>query len=255
MVKTADRTLEVFELFAQERQPLSLSDIARLLQIPISSCHDLVRTLQARGYLYELGPRAGYYPTLRIRDIGRDIAESDPVVARAALLLGSMRDALNESVFLAKAHGLQANYLLALGGKQTLRVMRQAGDSLGPLYCKSGGRALLASLDDKLIDEYLKSTKLEAFTEHTKISKNDIKREIELGRARGWFLNEGESEGDLITLSASFRWSASLYIVTIAAPSSRFKLKLEEATSMLTNVCKLLERGGDPTQIARDGNS
>ena len=60
MVKTADRTLEVFELFAQERQPLSLSDIARLLQIPISSCHDLVRTLQARGYLYELGPRAGY---------------------------------------------------------------------------------------------------------------------------------------------------------------------------------------------------
>ena len=129
------------------------------------------------------------------------------------------------------------------------------GISLGQLYCKSGGRALLASLDDKLIDEYLKSTKLEDYTERTKISKNEIKREIELGRTRGWFLNEGETEDDLITISASFRWNASLYIVTIAAPSSRFKTKLEEAASMLTNVCKLLERGGDPTQIARGGNS
>jgi DNA-binding IclR family transcriptional regulator len=255
MAKTADRTLEIFELFAQERQPLFLSDIARLLQIPVSSCHDLVRTLQARGYLYELGPRAGYYPTLRIRDVGRDIADSDPVLARATLLLSAMRDALNESVFLAKAYGLQANYLLAFGGKQMLRVMRKAGDSLGPLYCKSGGRALLASLDDKSIDEYLKSTKLEAYTEYTIVSKNEIKREIELGRARGWFVNEGETEYDLITISASFRWNASLYIVTIAAPGSRFKAKLEEAAGMLTNVCKLLERGGGPGQLEWGGNS
>jgi DNA-binding IclR family transcriptional regulator len=171
------------------------------------------------------------------------------------LLLSAMRDALNESVFLAKAYGLQANYLLAFGGKQMLRVMRKAGDSLGPLYCKSGGRALLASLDDKSIDEYLKSTKLEAYTEYTIVSKNEIKREIELGRARGWFVNEGETEYDLITISASFRWNASLYIVTIAAPGSRFKAKLEEAAGMLTNVCKLLERGGGPGQLEWGGNS
>ena len=255
MAKTADRTLEVFELFAQERQPLSLSDIARLLQIPISSCHDLVRTLQARGYLYELGPRAGYYPTLRIRDIGRDIAENDPVLARATSLLSSMRDALNESVFLAKAHGLQANYLLAFGGKQMLRVMRKAGDSIGPLYCKSAGRAILSTLDNKLINKYLDSIKLESYTENTIVSKSEIKKQIELGRARGYFINEGETEYDLISISASFRWNASLYIVTIAAPSSRFKTKLKEAAGMLMNVCKLLERGGGPTQLECDGNS
>jgi DNA-binding IclR family transcriptional regulator len=250
MAKTVDRTLEVFEIFAQERQPLSLTDLARLLQIPVSSCHDLVRTLQARGYLYEVGPRSGYYPTLRIRDIGRDIAESDPILARARLLLSSLRDALNESVFLAKAHGLQATYLLIFEGKRTLRVMRKIGDPLAPLYCKSGGKALLATLDENSLDAYLKSVRMETYTENTTVSKAELRKEIDLGRARGWFMNDGETEYDILTISASFRWDASLYIVTIAAPASRFRAKMIEAGAMLTSVCKLLERGGDSARVA-----
>ncbi len=67
MSKIVDRTLDLLELFAEEKRPLSLSDIARLLKIPISSCHDVLQAMQARGYLYELAPRAGYYPTLRLQ--------------------------------------------------------------------------------------------------------------------------------------------------------------------------------------------
>ena len=63
MSKIVDRTLDFLELFAKERRPLSLSDIARLLRIPISSCHDVIQAMQSRGYLYEIAPRAGYYPT------------------------------------------------------------------------------------------------------------------------------------------------------------------------------------------------
>ena len=52
-VKTAERMLDLIELFALERRPLSLSNIAERLQMPNSSTHALVNTLLGRGYLYQ----------------------------------------------------------------------------------------------------------------------------------------------------------------------------------------------------------
>ena len=52
-VKVALRTLNLFELFAKQRQPLVLSDLAEQLDIPSSSCLALIRTLSQRGYLYQ----------------------------------------------------------------------------------------------------------------------------------------------------------------------------------------------------------
>ena len=59
-VKTAGRTLDLFEAFARERKPLSLSQLARAIGAPVSSCFGIVRTLEARGYLYEVKARGGF---------------------------------------------------------------------------------------------------------------------------------------------------------------------------------------------------
>ncbi len=104
MSKIVDRTLDFIELFAKERRPLSLSEMANLLDIPISSCHDVVQAMQSRGYLYEIAPRAGYYPTLRLSALGKEIGENDPVLMRCELLLRSLRDALDEFGFAVKGH-------------------------------------------------------------------------------------------------------------------------------------------------------
>jgi DNA-binding IclR family transcriptional regulator len=46
MSKIIDRTPDFIELFGKERRPLSLSEIANLLDIPISSCQDVVQAMQ-----------------------------------------------------------------------------------------------------------------------------------------------------------------------------------------------------------------
>jgi DNA-binding IclR family transcriptional regulator len=241
MSKIVERTLDLLELFAREKRPLPLTDIARLLDIPVSSCHDVMQAMQSRGYIYELAPRAGYYPTLRLHDLGREIAEHDPVVLRADLILRSMRDRLDESVLLAKVAGLQAHYLLAFEPKHPLRFLVRVGDPVRSLFATSGGRALLASLDERALEACLKTAQLKPLTEKTITSKTELRAAIEKGRQAGWFLNQGESQDGVTTLSASFCWNAAVYIVTIAGPSSRLDQKLEQASSLLTQVCKLLE--------------
>ena len=60
-VKTALRVIEIIETYAREKRA-SLSELARLLDVPVSSCLALIRTLTGLGYLYETGRRQGYYP-------------------------------------------------------------------------------------------------------------------------------------------------------------------------------------------------
>jgi DNA-binding IclR family transcriptional regulator len=240
MSKIVDRTLDFLELFAQSKRPLSLSEIARLLEIPPSSCHDVLHAMLERGYIYELAPRGGYYPTLRMFEMARTIVEHDPVVLRADLLLRSMRDTLDESVLLARAHDLAATYLLAFEPAHPLRFLGRVGDNVRSLHATSAGKALLGAMSELALAGFLKTARLSPLTPNTITSKPALIADIARGNARGWFLNREESQEGVTTVSARFTWLSSLYIVSIAGPTLRVEAKLEKATALLQDVCMML---------------
>lgn len=237
MSKIVDRTLDFIEVFATERRPLSLSDISRLLKIPVSSCHDVLQALLARGFLYEIGPRAGFYPTARLHDISRIILKHDPVLLRAEILLRKLRDDIDESVSLAKAGKMTATYLFVLEPSHPLRFLVEAGRTLRSLHATSAGKAFLGSLPPEEFVTWLANARLEPVTPKTVRSKTALKKEIEESNRRGWFVNNGESVEDSLTLSARFMWNGSVYIVTIAGPTNRIKSKLNSTAKKLTSVC------------------
>jgi DNA-binding IclR family transcriptional regulator len=241
MSKIVGRTLDFLEVFSDQKRPLTASEIARLLDIPASSCHDVLQALQERGYLYELTTRGGYYPTLRLYEVAKAIADHDPVVLRAESLLKSLRDKIDESILLAKVTGLSATYLMAVEPSHPLRFLARVGDPVRNLYATSAGRALLASLPAPDLSAYLKNVELTALTPATLTSKTALREELALGNRRGWFLNREESQEGVTTMSARFLWISTLYIVTIAGPTSRMAAKLDTAAELLTSVCKLLE--------------
>jgi DNA-binding IclR family transcriptional regulator len=241
MSKIVGRTLDFLELFAEQKRPLSLSEIARLLEIPASSCHDVIQALQERGYVYELAPRGGYYPTRRLFDLAHVISDHDPVVLRADGLLRKLRNELDESVLLAKANGLQATYLLTFEPSHPLRFLARVGEQVRSLYATSAGRALLGSLDDSALNAALKTLTLQPITPHTITSKTELRRLLAEGAAQGWFLNRDESQEGVTTLSARFNWMSAVYIVTIAGPTSRMDRKLTSAAASLLETCKRLQ--------------
>jgi DNA-binding IclR family transcriptional regulator len=242
--KIVERTLDFLELFAEQKRPLSLSDISRLLTIPVSSCHDVLQALQERGFIYEVSPRGGYYPTLRLYEAGRVIAENDPVTLRAEILLRELRDSLDESVLLAKVTGLRGTYLLCLDSSQPLRFQQKVGNPIRSLWGASGGKTILASLDDKALDAVLEGMEFTAFTPRTVTDKAALRAAVETGRARGYFVNQGETIDGLTTISAPFSWQKSVFIVTIAGPSARMDGRIEELAEMVMGVCRKLEMKG-----------
>jgi DNA-binding IclR family transcriptional regulator len=243
MSKIVERTLDFIELFAAERRPLSLSDISRLLGIPASSCHDVLRALLHRGYIYEIGPRAGFYPTVRLLNLARTITEHDPILLRADVLLRRIRDTIDESVSLAKAGKTNATYLLVFEPSHPLRFMVAVGSEVRSLHATSAGKAYLGSLSAEKFEDYLRNAKLAPMTAKTIRSKSVLREDIELSKQRGYFLNREESVEDATTVSSLFRWNGADYIVTIAGPTSRMAGKLDQATRLAMEACQALGEG------------
>jgi DNA-binding IclR family transcriptional regulator len=244
MSKIVERTLDFLELFAEQKRPLSLSDISRLLNVPVSSCHDVLQALQERGFIYEVAPRGGYYPTLRMFETGKVIAENDPILLRAENHLRELRDALDESVLLAKVNGLQATYLLAFETSHPLRFQLKVGNSVRSLHATSAGKAILGCLAPEAMEAALAGLRMSALTSQTANDKQVLRDMVRAGQAAGYYLNYGESIEGVTTISAPFTWQQSLYIVTIPAPSARLDSRIEEVAGKLLEVCRRLEMKG-----------
>ena len=69
-VKSARRVLEVLELFAERRGPLTVGEVAAALAYPQSSASVLLQSLVALGYLVHDRGQRTFLPTLRVAFLG-----------------------------------------------------------------------------------------------------------------------------------------------------------------------------------------
>src|SRR5262245_32050990 len=102
MLKIAARTLDLYEAFAEARRPLTLSELAREIDVAPSSCFELVGTLRDRGYLYGIGERRALYPTRRMMDNVLASPEHEPHIAGIASRLERLRNETRETIILGR---------------------------------------------------------------------------------------------------------------------------------------------------------
>ncbi len=239
-VKTAGRTLDLFEAFAREGKPLSLSQLARAIDAPVSSCFGIVRTLEARGYLYEVKARGGFYPTRLLFEQARIIASHDPLAERFVPLLEKLRDQTGETVLLSKRLDRQAVYLVVLDSLHSIRYSPKVGE-FRPLHASASGKALLGSLTPVLRNEMLSGMKLPRVTSRTITSRAALEADLEQGRARGWYVTHGETVADLMAVAVAVTLSGETYSVALAGPMHRMDSALKRYAKLLVDLRAALE--------------
>jgi DNA-binding IclR family transcriptional regulator len=241
VVKMALRVIEVIELFAREKQPLALSEMARLLEMPVSSCLGLIRTLEEHGYVYETGRRQGYYPTGRLLAMAQIIAANDPVLDRVRATLEELRDGARETVVFGKFRDAgQVVYLEVLSAPQSIRYSAESGETRAA-YANSMGRALLSTLSPVARRKLLEETKLAPLTDATLTTVDAIEEELGRSAVRGWYGNLGESIPDLIGLAWPLRIGGEAYAISVAGPRYRVEPRIEEIAAMLRSACLAIE--------------
>ncbi|WP_353151181.1 IclR family transcriptional regulator [Pollutimonas bauzanensis] len=225
-VKTAARTLDLFEAFATTKKPLNLSELANVLKIPVSSCFALVRTLENRGYVYMLASRKGIYPTKRILDVANQIALNDPVLERVEPALSALRDTTGETIVLSKRQGDHIVYLDVYDSSSSIRYNTQVGE-FKMLHTSSAGKAFLGAMEKSELDKTLAGVKLTRLTPATLTTRKALQADLDLSRERGWYCNISESVADLIGLAVTVSLGGELYGISIAGPVYRMKPALQ----------------------------
>jgi DNA-binding IclR family transcriptional regulator len=240
-VKTAARTLDLFEAFTGECKPLSLTDIARAIGAPVSSCFGLVNTLEKRGYLYSFGTRRAFYPTRKMLENARRIALHDPLADLARPVLETLRARSGETVLFARRAGDRVVYVDVIESEHKVRYAAQPGESF-PIYCSASGKAILASMPEAERRALLARVPLQRMTRHTVTRRPALLKELAVSVQRGWFVNRGEHVEDVMAIAMPVRVNGEVCAIGVAGPIQRLEAALDKHLKALRAQHHALER-------------
>jgi DNA-binding IclR family transcriptional regulator len=190
-----DRALSVLGNLAQHHEGRSLSNLAKDLELPMSSTHDLMQALVEIGAVRLAGPRM-YALGPRAVSVGLLIADSIELREVARPHLRELASEVEENVYLAVRTGDDVVYADRYEGSQSLSVVMKLG-ACRPLHSSAVGK-LLAAFNPDLESKVLASPRLEPFTPLTLINRDALRAEYAAVRGRGYSVTDGESVEGII---------------------------------------------------------
>lgn len=248
-VKTALRVIEIIEIYAQEGRSLTLTELSKRLDAPMSSCLGLIRTLVSRGYLYETGKRQGYYPTARLLHTAQRIAHNDPVLERMQPIMESLRDATGETVVFGQLQDNRVRYLDVCESANPVRYITTPGDLREP-HINSIGRAILGMSSDEARNQVLDKLSFAPGAVHTAVSRETLESQLRQWREQGWYPNLGESLADLGGIAIPIMIGDAIYGLSVAGPLYRVQPRAAEIVAALHAAARGLD-----SHAARDADS
>lgn len=217
---SVDNALRVL-LMLQDSAPLRLVDVAARLGVARSTAHRLLAMLEYRGFAARDGHGKAYRAGAALIELAAGATRSIDVRELARPHMEALRSATAETVHLLMLEGPSVRFVDGLEGPQGLRVGARTG-LRAPAYAISGGKALLAQLDDAVVD-VLFPRGLRQVTRETVAERQQLHAELERVRDAGYATNFGESEQRVSGVAVSVVGPAGRPVaaLAVAAPSER----------------------------------
>ena len=191
-VKSARRTIELLQAFADHRTWTTLAELHVRTGFPRSSLHGLLRTLRDVGWIET--DEAGTRFRLGVRALicGTAYLDRDPVIPLATEALERVRDETGFTAHFARLNGDQVVYLETRESRHSQHLISRVGRTL-PAHVTALGKALLAELADDELTALLPE-ELARRTEHTITDRTVLRAELAVIRDRGYATEHQESK-------------------------------------------------------------
>ena len=189
-VKSAARVLRLLEELAASG-PRPMAELAAELDVPRSSMHALLRTMEHYGWLELDATGKRYGLGVHALLVGSAYVDRDDVVARTAPVLDTLAEKTGETVHLGRLEGDHVVYMAKRESIHPLRMFSAVGRRLSA-YSTALGKCLLANLGDEELEARVPSA-LEEITPKTITDRELLLKDIKRARARGYAIDDEES--------------------------------------------------------------
>lgn len=221
-VQSLTRGLSILECLAKAEGGLTLTDVGQRVQLPPSTVHRLLATLEKMGYVYQAGELGRWYVGLQAFSVGTSFLASRDFVAQSHPYMRRLMDQSGETVNLAILDVTEAVFVDQVQCREMMRTIVKLG-SRAPLHASGVGKAIFASLPDDQIDAILKVRGLPRITGNTITTPETMWASVRVIRQRGWsFDDEEHAIGTRCVGSPIYDEHAeTLGAISLAGPSSR----------------------------------
>jgi DNA-binding IclR family transcriptional regulator len=239
LVPAAARTMSLLEVFARERRELSNSDLARLMDLPESSCSDLLHTLHEMGYLLRTARSRRFYPTARLLTIAQDISKGDPLYAVASEACEMLRAKTGETGICGRLEGGVVKMLAFAEGTHPLRYVGNVGNKIA-LHVSALGKAELALGTSEEAARQLRLKPLKKIAAGTITDLDVLQAQVEQARQQGWMWVENEGADGLSALAVAGFVGDEPLAISIAGPTDRMRQHRDVCLQALKEVQALV---------------
>nr|WP_206077717.1 IclR family transcriptional regulator [Aquamicrobium sp. LC103] len=201
-VQSIARAMQVLSAFHHADRPLTLAEIAQVSDMGKSAAQRVVHTLRELGYIDRDPDNRGYIPGIRILDHTLDYLRLSPLIERATPVLLELRRSARERVDLSLWDDLRVVYSVRLQSKRESFFATLVGHSV-PVFCTSGGRAIMARLTDGEVDGIIERSDRRPFTTKTICEPDEIRAKVSEARELGYAYTIGEVLVGEIALGAA----------------------------------------------------
>ncbi len=225
-VDSVDRAMLLLTLLLEKEQ-LSATEAASELGVATSTAHRILATMCDRGFVTQCAKRL-YHPGPELLRPRASWVSHQLLASRLRPILQGLFDVVGETVHLMMLSGSDVRFVDGVEGNQGLRVGLRIGMVI-PAYCTSGGKALLAELDDESLVAVHPGGLRPWPGRHVR-TLEELRRELVHVKQQGFAANQEESESGVAALGAAVCGpdGAPLVGVAVAMPTARFTTEVEQ---------------------------
>lgn len=210
-----------------------LSESTALRYLSSLATHDLVERDPVTG-LYRLG--------LSLFTLGTSAIRQRDIVRMSASVVDQLHERFDETINLAARQHDQVMVLQVVESRRPMRKGVSAG-GIDSWHATALGKALLAALPDAEVDRIMGRYNPVRYTPNTLAEPSDLRSDLEAIRARGYAIDDEESEEGLrcVGVAVMSEWERPDYALSVSGPKSRMPYsRLEDIGAAIMDAGKHL---------------
>ena len=170
---------QALEAFERGRRELGITDIARITGLEKSAASRIIQTLCTLGYLSRNPANRRYSLSAKVLTGAFNFLNANPIIEVAMPRLVGLSDAIGRSVALCILSDTEVIYAVRQERREFYYPTGHIGERQ-PVYCTSGGRAILSALPRDTALDILKRSDRRKLTQHTKTDLNELMDELKI---------------------------------------------------------------------------
>jgi len=223
-VRAVERALQILGCFDQYHPERGVSEIAKAVGLHKATTYRLVSTLLSYGYLERAEDGQRYRLGMTLASLGFIAMRRTDVRREAMPIMTDLAARLDETCDLSVYNRGELYFIEVVQGSRALTIAAAVGRSL-PVHATASGKVLLAHLSDAERKAALQGP-LAAHTPRTITRRAELRKQLDVVRARGYAFDDEELEPDVRAVSAPVRDREGNVIaaLSVTCPTSRLPL-------------------------------